>query len=325
MRYITNKSYTQMISEIIEERNKREASEEDIKNAKNTLKSILSSLGMESVLSDKRYVHGNKKVLPIHFQILCYVLLMENRSKKEDFVYKIKNQQFDLITEDEINEFEKKIECEFDKWFDYIEYTGQLSDDKVSRKEKKRELDEKFLDIEREMIEDGTAEYIETVDEFYPEDEAEYLKLKFDIRTQKNIFIMTMHDKLFYLSKIFKMVFKLEKTVLLEPIEILGIRDMYNRIVLLKDYNSSLVGTVPMDKNYIDRNNTDTFDMTFKEKAFLLNLLYDEIQKLFILMEKTKESFINMQKKNILQGEYWGGDHSDEIELIWNELKNMNK
>lgn len=324
MRYIANKNYTQMISEIIEERNHREASEEDIKNAKNTLKSILNSLGMETVLKDERYVQGNRKVLPIHFQILCYVLLTESRSKKDDLVYKIKNQKFHLIEEDEINEFTKKLEREFDKWFDHIEYTGQISDNKISREDEKRKLDEEFLEIERDMIEDQTAEYIETVDEFFSEDEAEYLKLKFDIRIQKNIFVKTVHDNLFYTTQIIQLLDGMDNMISQKSKDILELVDIKKRIVLLNDCDSDLIGTVPIDKIYIDREDETTYDITLKEKATLLELLYGEIQKLLMLMKQTKKTFVEMQKTNIQNKVYWGGDHTDEIGLIWDKLKNMN-
>ena len=53
---------------------------------------------MGGILYNEKYQKDNKKIFPVHFQILCKVLLCQNRSKKEDFIYKINHERVEEIT-----------------------------------------------------------------------------------------------------------------------------------------------------------------------------------------------------------------------------------
>lgn len=52
---------------------------------------------MGGILYNEKYQKDNKKIFPVHFQILCKVLLCQNRSKKEDFIYKINHERVEEI------------------------------------------------------------------------------------------------------------------------------------------------------------------------------------------------------------------------------------
>ena len=54
---------------------------------------------MGGILNNEKYQKDNKKIFPVHFQILC-----QNRSKKEDFIYKINHERVEEITEEEIGD-----------------------------------------------------------------------------------------------------------------------------------------------------------------------------------------------------------------------------
>ena len=59
---------------------------------------------MGGILNNEKYQKDNKKIFPVHFQILCKVLLFQNRSKKEVFIYKINHERVEEITEEEIGD-----------------------------------------------------------------------------------------------------------------------------------------------------------------------------------------------------------------------------
>ena len=128
MQYKDGKNYTEFIREIVSDSGKL-VSDIDIecKNTKRVLKKILTSLGMSDILNNEKYQNDNKKIFPVHFQILCKVLLCQNRSKKEDFIYKINHERVEIF------DFCNQIRMEFKNWFESLEY-----EKKKKEKEKKK-------------------------------------------------------------------------------------------------------------------------------------------------------------------------------------------
>ena len=106
MQYKDGKNYTEFIREIVSDSGKLVSNIDiECKNTKRVLKKILTSLGMGGILNNEKYQKDNKKIFPVHFQILCKILLCQNRSKKEDFIYKINHERVEEITEEEIGDF----------------------------------------------------------------------------------------------------------------------------------------------------------------------------------------------------------------------------
>ena len=139
MQYKDGKNYTEFIREIVSDSGKLVSNIDiECKNTKRVLKKILTSLGMGGILNNEKYQKHNKKIFPVHFQILCKVLLCQNRSKKEDFIYKINHERVEEITEEEIGDFCNQIRMEFKNWFESLEY-----EKKEEREREKEELDEK--------------------------------------------------------------------------------------------------------------------------------------------------------------------------------------
>lgn len=160
---------------------------------------------MGGILNNEKYQKDNKKIFPVHFQILCKVLLCQNRSKKEDFIYKINHERVEEITEEEIGDFCNQIRMEFKNWFESLEY-----EKKEEREREKEELDEIFNEIEECMIEDQSTEEIDTLEPGgdFTENEVSYLKKKFRIRMESNIFSKDLGDKIYYNSKKKKIIKK---------------------------------------------------------------------------------------------------------------------
>ena len=196
MKYTIDKNYAEFMREIaLEQRMKKypNVSEEvqkkdierDIKNNKKELKKILKPLGMDGILMDKTYEKNFKKIFPIHFQILCKVLLLQERSKKDNLVYQIKHENFEDINKTELVKILELSLKEFDDWFENLEYEPIVNTGKS-----KEELDDIYLELEEQMWEDETTEYIEELQagEEYNQYEVEYLKNKFLIRQQQNVY-----------------------------------------------------------------------------------------------------------------------------------------
>ena len=301
MRYIINKNYTEFIKEVIGEKyNKEKITEEEIKNCKNELRKILKALGMIDILDDERYKKNNKKLFPIHFQVLCKTLLMQNRSTKDDFVYKIKNKKWDDIKESEIEEFTKKMAIELLCWFTDLEYQSETECERD-----KEALDEIFLEIEEQMLEDCTTEYIDELKEgkAYTSRELEYLKTKFWIRQQCNVFVDSMKSNLIYRCRIRRAMKDIHEEIDSCVNQILDLKSVEENLILLHDYESSIIGTVPLPQihvnnahNKVQDEQEQKYQLNNMQKSFLIDELHNDILQSLDIFEKCTKGFID--KKN---------------------------
>ena len=267
------------------------------KNNKNELKKILEALGMGNVLKDGMYKEGKRKIFPIHFQVLCKVLLMQERSKKENLIYKIKNKRLKEIEKEEVDKFVAELDKALLEWFQKLEYVP--IDDKRRSKE---ELDDIYSELEKEMEEDMTTEYIEELDKdkSYSKEEVEYLKTKFSIRMQGNVLKKSIEDNLWY-----RIQFELKRKLLHDEIdkvidEKLDMDSIIENMVLLEDYKSDLIGTVPVPKIFVDNNNHNRqpYHLSNKKKIFFLDKLYSDIEECLKCLSKEVECLVKRMNKN---------------------------
>lgn len=265
-------------------------------NRKKALKSILETLGMQDILERDMYVEGNKKIFPIHFQCLCKVLLLQERSNKKNLLYKIKHKRLDEIKKDEIDELVAQLDKELSQWFEKLEYNPT---DKNGRN--KEELDNIYDELEGDMLEDETTEYIDTLseDKNYSKEEVEYLQTKFSIRMQGNVLKRSIQDNLFYrvqfTGKILKLHLEIDKAIN----EKLDMKAIMEEMILLDDYNSELIGTVPMPKKYI--NNTDsgqTRCLSNKDRGVFLDKLSCSIKECLKCFDKDVDDFLKWTNKS---------------------------
>lgn len=288
MQYKDGKNYTEFIREIVSDSGKLVSNIDiECKNTKRVLKKILTSLGMGGILNNEKYQKDNKKIFPVHFQILCKVLLCQNRSKKEDFIYKINHERVEEITEEEIGDFCNQIRMEFKNWFESLEY-----EKKEEREREKEELDEIFNEIEECMIEDQSTEEIDTLEPGgdFTENEVSYLKKKFRIRMESNIFSKDLGDKIYYNSKKEKIIKKMHDCIDEELKHLLDLDELDGRITLLDEWESETLGEdIPLSREYIGKEDY----LTNKEKCdILLNLTNECIDTI-----KYNEIYVEGYKK----------------------------
>lgn len=308
MRYIVEKNYTEFMNEIAKdlliesyplENYSDNVLEEKIKNTKNALKKILKALGMEKILQDKRYINGREKIFPVHFQILCKVLLEKNRSKKDDFVNKIMNKNYKKITDEEIDEFLEEIDGEFSNWFKQLEF-----EPKNENERSKKELDDIFNDIEEEMIDSESTEWIDTLDndDDYSKREVEYLQMKFSLRQQKNTVIECVENNLRYAliidTTLSKIHFEIDEMVN----EMLDLKAITEQLVLLEDYESELLGRVAIPKIIIE-NNHQRYQLSNKRKSIILKELYCDIEKCLDFYKECIQRYVEEKNKDCLNGD----------------------
>ncbi len=308
MRYIVEKNYTEFMNEIAKdlliesyplENYSDNVLEEKIKNTKNALKKILKALGMDKILQDKRYINGKEKIFPVHFQILCKVLLKKNRSKKDDFVNKIMNKNYKKITDEEIDEFLEEIDGEFLNWFEQLEF-----EPKNENERSKKELDDIFNDIEEEMIYSESTEWIDTLDndDDYSKREVEYLQTKFSLRQQKNTVIKCVENNLRYSllidATLSKIHFEIEEMVN----EMLDLKEITEQLVLLEDYESELLGRVAIPKIIIE-NNHQRYQLSNKCKSIILKELYCDIEKCLDFYKECIQCYVEEKNKDCLNGD----------------------
>jgi hypothetical protein len=288
MQYKDGKNYTEFIREIVIDSGKDRCDiEDECKNAKKVLKKILTSLDMKNVLYDKKYQRNNKKFFPVHFQILCKVLLSQNRSRKEDFIYKINHDRVEEITEEEILDFCNQIRMEFKNWFESLEY-----EKKEEREREKEKLDEIFNEMEKCMIEDQSTEEIDTLESGgdFTENEVSYLKKKFRIRMESNIFSKDLEDKIYYNSQKKKIIKKMHDCIDEELKYLLNLDELDGRITLLDEWKSETLDGIPLSREYIGKGDY----LTNKEKCDILS----DLTKDCIDTIKYNKIYIDGYKKN---------------------------
>ena len=329
MKYKIDKNYSEFIREIVIEQWKKENSHIDIddreigiraKNAKNKLKGILESIGMRNILEDKRYMKGKKKIFPIHFQILCRFMLLQNASKKSDFVYKITHKNFGEITEEEINDFTKNLGEEFNAWFKNMEFPiggGKCTYSEEESKNKKVELDEIFEEINQDMQDDETTEYIDELEpnEEYDEDEVAYLKMKFSILQQKNQFIENVENNLKYRKEIFCVLDEAYNKINEVMNDIFGLNQLRERVDLLEDYSSELMGTVAVAQSHIDRGSEESYRLSNKEKSIFLKYFYSDLMGCLDFFCNCIERYIDEEKHKLKNNECRGWNESENVFL----------
>lgn len=268
----------------------------DVKNNKIELGKILKALGMKGILEDDKYLIKNEKIFPIHFQILCKTLLEQNRSKKNDFIYKLKKHRFADITDTEIKMFIYNLKVEFSNWFNLLEFTPLNKNERS-----KEELDEIYFNIEEQMIEDETTEYIDNLEDenIYTTNEVEYLKTKFSIRQQENVLIESVENNLYYKCKIVHTIMDIHRTIDQIVDEKLDLKSIMENMVLLNDYDSDLIGTVPIPKICI-KNGNQEYQLSTKCKSVFLEELYQDIRKCLDLFGRCTDTFVKNNSQSTI-------------------------
>lgn len=322
MRY-KEKGFHEFLGEIVEEILEKEFPkggipegmiEEKRKNEQKVLKHYLEALEMNDILENEKYRKGKKRVYPIHFQILCKALLFQKRASKKDFGYKIIHKKFDEIEECEIKEFSAIMSREFEDWFENLEY----NEDKKKKSEKsKKELDEDYRVIEEIMLEEESTELIDTlsVKNGYTRIEVNYLKRKFRIRTEKNVFISELECKLYYQCKKDKIVKEIQNKVGEKLREFLELNVITDKMTVLKEFKDKMLGEIPLPVEY-----TKKFSLTDKDKYdilldFLSNCMqYMELYNIEVIKpyKETKkdggftdfQSFMMAEMKEAFEKEY---------------------
>lgn len=294
LEYRIDKTFTEFMRELAEEELKRDCEEYACSehalaikagNNKKILTRYIRQLGMESLFRDSRYIINKKKskVFPVHFQVLSKVLMKQRRKAKKDFGKKILDNKFSEITENEIKEFTNELKEEFSNWFVGLVYTSENDSEKS-----KEELDEIYLQIEEEMLESESTQYIDELKEIaegktgeiggFSKREAEYLYNKFLIRQQQNIFLSSVMNNFYYKKHISSMKEKIHKEIDNVINRKLELKSISEDIALLEDYESELLGIVPLPQSFIERNK-DENKLTNEMRSILLEDLYCDIVK----------------------------------------------
>lgn len=272
MRY-KEKGFHEFLGEIVEEILEKEFPkggipegmiEEKRKNEQKVLKHYLEALEMNDILENEKYRKGKKRVYPIHFQILCKALLFQKRASKKDFGYKIIHKKFDEIEECEIKEFSAIMCQEFDNWFENLEYNKEK---KKKSKKSKEELDEDYCAIEEAMFEEQSTERIDTlsVKDGYTKEEVNYLKKKFRIKMEKNVFISELENKLYYQLQKDKIVKEIQNRVGKKLQEFLELEAITDKMTILNEFKDKVLGEIPLPVEY-----TKKFSLTDKDKCDIL-------------------------------------------------------
>lgn len=310
MKYTIDKNYAEFMREIaLEQRMKKypNVSEEvqkkdierDIKNNKKELKKILKPLGMDGILMDKTYEKNFKKIFPIHFQILCKVLLLQERSKKDNLVYQIKHENFEDINKTELVKILELSLKEFDDWFENLEYEPIVNTGKS-----KEELDDIYLELEEQMWEDETTEYIEELQagEEYNQYEVEYLKNKFLIRQQQNVYENSIWSNIENQIEILKIMKKVHNEIDERVKNILDFNSTTENMILLKNYKSELLGELPIPQIF-HHNNDKAYELTIKDKRIALEELYSDIRETLNIFSESIKCFVedNTKKDFLLE------------------------
>lgn len=305
MKYTIDKNYAEFMREIaLEQRMKKypNVSEEvqkkdierDIKNNKKELKKILKPLGMDGILMDKTYEKNFKKIFPIHFQILCKVLLLQERSKKDNLVYQIKHENFEDINKTELVKILELSLKEFDNWFENLEYEPS-----VDTGRSKEELDDIYFELEEQMWEDETTEYIEELQagEEYNEHEVEYLKNKFLIRQQQNVYENSIWSNIENQIEILKIMKKVHNEIDERVKKILDFNSTTENMILLKNYKSELLGDFPIPQIF-HHDDGKAYELNIKDKRIALEELYLDIIETLNIFSESVKCFIEDNTKN---------------------------
>lgn len=305
MKYTIDKNYSEFMREIaLEQRMKKhpnvseevlkENIERDIKNNKKELKKILKPLGMDGILMDKTYEKNFKKIFPINFQILCKVLLLQERSKKDNLVYQIKHENFEDINKAELVKILKLSLKEFDNWFENLEYEPS-----VDTGRSKEELDDIYFELEEQMWEDETTEYIEELQagEEYNEHEVEYLKNKFLIRQQQNVYENSIWSNIENQIEILKIMKKVHNEIDERVKKILDFNSTTENMILLKNYKSELLGDFPIPQIF-HHDDSKAYELNIKDKRIALEELYLDIIETLNIFSESVKCFIEDNTKN---------------------------
>ncbi len=339
MEYRIDKTFTEFMREIAKEELKIDCaelicSEEEIEikagNNRKILTKYIRQLGMETLFYDSRYIINKKKtkVFPVHFQVLSRVLLNQKRKAKKDFGKKILDNKFSEITKDEIKKFTNELEEEFSNWFVDLVYTSEDGSEK-----NKEELDEIYLQIEEEMLESKSTQYIDEIKEIaegkngeigeFSKREAEYLYNKFLIRQQQNIFLSSVMNNFYYKKNIASMKEKIHKEIDDVINRKLELKSLSEDIALLEDYESELLGIVPLPQSFIERNRKEN-KLTNEMRSILLEDLYCDIVKDLEFFCECVDCFLekNIENPNIkmqyckVKAELTGEKMYDFLELL---------
>lgn len=89
--------------------------EKDLENRRKKLQEILEKLKIEYILNNELNKTGNKKTVPV-YQLLFFRRLILEADERNSMIKKICKNNFEEITEDEINYFAKALFKDFDMW-----------------------------------------------------------------------------------------------------------------------------------------------------------------------------------------------------------------
>lgn len=339
LEYRIDKTFATFMNEVAEEQLKdgdekyiysEDQIEERVGYNRKILIKYINQLGMENLYFDSRYKIKNKKskIFPVHFQVLSRVLLNLERKSKKDFGKKILDNRFSEITKDEIKKFTNELEEEFSNWFVDLVYTSEDGSEK-----NKEELDEIYLQIEEEMLESKSTQYIDEIKEIaegkngeigeFSKREAEYLYNKFLIRQQQNIFLSSVMNNFYYKKNIASMKEKIHKEIDDVINRKLELKSLSEDIALLEDYESELLGIVPLPQSFIERNRKEN-KLTNEMRSILLEDLYCDIVKDLEFFCECVDCFLekNIENPNIkmqyckVKAELTGEKMYDFLELL---------